>query len=95
MIVHKRLWADLVLHYIFVFTILAFFSQKNSFPQFLAASVIATLLITLINHVFLPWFRLRTEAFQACYLRTGVKPCDCPLRPFCPHRQMCEYNAAR
>ena len=93
MIVHPKLWADLVLHYIFVFTILSFFAKNYSYTQFIAASFIATLLITLINHVFLPWFRL--EAFQACYLRTGVKPYDCPLKPFCPNMRMCEYNAAR
>jgi len=93
MIVYKRLWKDLVLHYVFVFVIMSTFAKKHSFNEFIAASLVATLLITLINHVFLPWLRL--ESFQGCYLRTGGEPKDCPLKPFCPHMRMCDYNAVR
>jgi hypothetical protein len=93
MIVYKRLWKDLVLHYVFVFLILSTFTKKGSFVSFMAASFVASAAIVFMNHVFFPWLRL--EAFQACYLRTGGRPRDCPLRPFCPHMRMCDYNAQR
>ena len=66
MIVFHHVWKDLVLHFVIVYILLAAFPRYFSHTEFLFVSLVATLLLTLINHVFLPWFRLATGGEGMC-----------------------------
>lgn len=94
MIVFQRIWKDLVVHFVIVFILLAFIQRIGIYER-LFMSLAAALLLTLINHVFLPWLRLDGEGFQGCNLRWGVPPAACPFRASCPHRPTCDFARTR
>lgn len=101
MIVYRRLWKDLVFHYLVAYLIAVYFRKQLGLTHntLLLSSLVATALITLVNRAFFPQMELRAilkgEGFQGCTQRWGMKPCDCPFKDACPHRRMCEYNASR
>ncbi len=103
MILHHKIWKDLIFHYIIVLLLMTYFKRQFGFTHgsFIVSTVLATLILTYLNHRFFPQLAIRRylnkpqEAFQACNLRWGNKPCDCPFKDACPHRRMCEYNQNR
>lgn len=96
MIVFRRVWKDLVLHFVIVYVLLSIFPHYFSHTEFVFVSLVASLLLTLINHVFLPWLRLAArEDFQGCTLRWGMPPSSCPFRASCPHRPTCDFARDR
>ena len=103
MILHHAIWKDLVFHYVIVMLLMTYFKNQFGYTRgtFLFSTVAATLLITYLNHRYFPQLAISRylnkpqEAFQACDLRWGGRPCDCPLKEVCPHRRMCEFNRAR
>ena len=103
MILVHHIWKDLVFHYIIVLLLVTFFKKQFNLTHgtFLFSTVFATLLITYLNHRYFPqlaisrYLNKAQEAFQACELRWGNVPEDCPYKASCQHRRMCEYNHMR
>ena len=91
MIIFNRIWKDLVLHFVIVYVLLS--TRNFSQNELLTVSLVSSMLLTLLNHIFLPSFR--GENFQGCYLRWGVPPSKCPFRPNCPHQRMCDFARER
>jgi len=85
MILHHAVWKDLVFHYLIVLLLMAYFKRAFGFTHgsFIVSTVLATLILTYLNHRFFPQLAIQRylnkpqEAFQACNLRWGNKPCDC------------------
>lgn len=103
MIVHHAIWKDLIFHYVIVLLLMAYFKKQFGFTHgsFLVSTVLATLIITYLNHRFFPHLAISRylnkpqEAFMACDLRWGSSSEECPYKAGCAHRRMCEYNHAR
>ena len=103
MILHHHIWKDLVFHYLIVLMLMAYFKRQFGFTHgsFILSTVLATLFITYLNHRFFPklaisrYLNKAQEGFQACDLRWGHSPVDCPFKAACQHRRMCEYNHTR
>ena len=74
MILHHAIWKDLILHYVIVTMLMAYFKSQFGFTHgtFLFSTVLATLLITYLNHRYFPrlaisrYLNKAQEGFQAC-----------------------------
>ena len=89
MIVVDAVIGDFLLHALmfFAFGIFAKKIVSNGYKYLFGVSVVLAALVTALNNLYFPQFK--KEGYENCYLRWGVKPCDCPYAHSCPLRRTC------
>lgn len=82
MIVVDTMIGDFLLHALMLFAGGIFIKavSKNSYKYLFGVSIVLAAIVTAINNLYFPQFRFSNlfEGYENCYLRWGMKPCDCP-----------------